>query len=527
MASPQSGVPGGANPWLVALTVGLAAFMEVLDISIANVALQHIAGSLSASQDESTWILTSYLVTTAIVLPVSGWLASRIGRKRYFIGCIAGFSLASLACGIAPSLGLLIIARGLQGVAGGGLQPNSQAILADTFPPEKRGQAFAVYGLAVVFAPAIGPTLGGWITDNFSWRWVFLLNVPIGIVLSLLAARMLADPPALVAKRKAQRGAFDFDYVGFALLVVGMGALQIVLDKGQEDDWFGSSFITWFSLAAVLALVAFVVWELRRADPIVDLRLLADRNFAVGNLLMFMLGLALLGTTALLPLYVQSLFDYTATDAGLVISPGGFAVMLTMPLVGALSGKIDTRILIGLGFAGTALALYAMTRFNGAIDYATIAWARVYQSLPLAFLFIPINLTAMAAVPSAKSNNATAIINMMRNLGGSFGISIVTTLIARREQYHQSMLVEHASPLDTPYTVAARHLQNAYLAWSGSAVDAVHQAQAAIYAMVQKQAALLSFNDAFWLMAVVLAAMVPLVLLLRKPHPASASPPAL
>ncbi|HEY1300432.1 MAG TPA: DHA2 family efflux MFS transporter permease subunit [Stellaceae bacterium] len=514
MASPRAGVAGGANPWAIALTVGLATFMEVLDISIANVALQHIAGSLSASQDEATWVLTSYLVTNAIVLPVSGWLASRIGRKRYFTGCIAGFSLASLVCGLAPSLGMLIIARGLQGAAGGGLQPNSQAILADTFPPERRGQAFAVYGLAVVFAPAIGPTLGGWITDNFSWRWVFLLNVPIGMALSLLATRMLADPPALIARRKARHGAFD--YVGFALLVIGMGALQIVLDKGQEDDWFGSSFITSLSLAAALALVAFVVWELRRGDPIVDLRLLADRNFAVGNLLMFMLGLALLATTTLLPLYVQGLFGYTATDAGLVISPGGFAVMLTMPVVGYLSGKVDSRILVGLGFAGTAAALFAMTRFDGAIDYATIAWARVYQSLPLAFLFIPINLTAMAAIPTAKSNNATAIVNMMRNLGGSFGISIVTTLIARREQYHQSVLVEHVTPLSTPYAASVHQLQQAYLAHSGSAIDALHRAQAAIYAMVQKQAALLSFNDAFWAMAVVLAAMVPLVLLLRK-----------
>jgi MFS transporter, DHA2 family, multidrug resistance protein len=517
MLSRQSGVAGGASPWLIALTVGLAAFMEVLDISIANVALEHIAGSLAASQEESTWVLTSYLVTNAIVLPISGWLASTIGRKRYFIGCIIGFSLTSLLCGLAPSLGALIIARGLQGITGGGLQPSSQAILADTFPPEKRGQAFAAYGIAVVFAPAIGPTLGGWITDNFTWRWVFLLNVPVGIALSIVAARMLADPPDLTARRQAARGAgLNLDYVGFALLLIGMGALQIVLDRGQEDDWFGSAFITRLAIVAALGLVAFVVWELRRADPIVDLRLLGDRNFAVGSLLMFMLGFVLLATTTLLPLFAQTLLGYTATDAGLVMSPGGFVVMLTMPVIGVLGGRIDARLLIAVGFAGSALALYSMTRFDAEIDYATIAWARVFQSLALTLLFIPINTTAMAGMPRAKSNNASAIINMMRNIGGSFGISVVTTLIARREQYHQSVLVAHVSPLSHPYATAVHQLQQTYLGYSGSAVDALRQAQAQILAMVHKQAALLSFNDCFWAMAVVMAAMLPVVLLMRR-----------
>ncbi len=350
MQTPDSGATAGSNPWLIAMTVGLAAFMEVLDISIANVALEHIAGSMSASQDEATWVLTSYLVTNAIVLPISGWLASTIGRKRYLLGCIMGFSVTSLLCGTAPSLSVLIVARGLQGITGGGLQPNSQAILADTFPPERRGQAFAAYGLAVVFAPAIGPTLGGWLTDNLSWRWVFLINVPVGIILSLLVARLISDPPAQVEQRRARLHAgLDLDYVGFALLLVGMGALQIVLDKGQEDDWFGSSFITHLSILAAVALVALVVWELRRADPIVDLRLLARRNFAVGNLLMFVLGFTLLGTTVLLPLYAQTMLGYTATEAGMVISPGGFALLLVMPAVGFLSGKVDARYLIAAG----------------------------------------------------------------------------------------------------------------------------------------------------------------------------------
>ena len=520
MGSTQLSVPGGSSPWLVTITVGFAAFMEVLDISIANVALQHIAGSLAASADESTWVLTSYLVTNAIVLPISGWLASMIGRKRYFISCIIGFSITSLLCGTAPSLAVLIIARGLQGITGGGLQPNAQAILADTFPPARRGMAFAAYGIAVVFAPAIGPTLGGWITDNFTWRWVFLLNVPVGILLSLLAGRVLTDPPELVARRKVRLGAgLNLDYIGLTLLVLGMGALQIVLDKGQEDDWFASAFITRLSVVSAVSLICFVVWELRRADPIVDLRLLADRNFAVGNVLMFVLGFALLATTALLPLFVQTLLGYTATDAGLVISPGGLALMLMMPVVGALSGKIDARWLIALGFVGCALALYLMTRFDGEIDYATIAWARTYQSVPLALLFIPINTVAMAAMPMAKSNNASAIINMVRNIGGSVGISLATTLIARREQYHQSVLVEHTTSLSSQYNAAVHALQQAYLAYSGSAVDALHQAQAQIYAMVQRQAAFLSFNDAFWVMAIILVAMIPLAFLMCKPPP--------
>jgi MFS transporter, DHA2 family, multidrug resistance protein len=518
MPSRQAGVPGGVSPWLVAVTVGLAAFMEVLDISIANVALEHIAGSLSASQEESTWVLTSYLVTNAIVLPTSGWLASAIGRKRYFIGCIIGFSLTSLLCGLAPSLGGLIIARGLQGITGGGLQPSSQAILADTFPPEKRSQAFAAYGIAVVFAPAIGPTLGGWITDNLTWRWVFLLNVPVGVMLSMLAARILVDPPDLAARRQARRGAgLDLDYLGFALLLIGMGALQIVLDRGQEDDWFSSAFITRLTIVAAVGLVAFVVWEVRRADPIVDLRLLADRNFAVGNLLMFVLGFVLLATTTLLPLFAQTLLGYTATEAGLVMSPGGFLVMLGMPVVGVLAPRIDARLLIAIGFAATALALYSMTRFDAEIDYATIVWARMCQSLALTLLFIPITTTALAGMPRAKSNNASAIINVTRNLGGSFGISAVTTLIARREQYHQSVLVAHVSPLNSPYTAALGRLQHAYLAFSGSAVDALQQAEAKVMAMVQQQAAVMSFIDCFWAMAMVAAAMLPLVLLIRRP----------
>jgi MFS transporter, DHA2 family, multidrug resistance protein len=504
----------GVSPWVVAPTVGLAAFMEVLDISIVNVALQHVAGSLSASADESTWVLTSYLVTNAIVLPVSGWLSSRIGRKRYFLGCIVGFGITSLLCGLAPTLLLLIVARGLQGAAGGGLQPSAQAILADSFPPERRGQAFAAYGLAVVFAPAIGPTVGGWITDNFTWRWVFLLNVPVAIVLTMLAMRVLADPPEEAAARRS-RAAGGLDYLGFALLVLGMCALQVVLDKGQENDWFASSLIVDLSVAAAIALPAFVVWELRRADPIVDLRLLVNRSFAVGNLLMFMLGFVLLGSTVLLPLFVQLLLGYTATDAGLVLSPGGLALMLMMPLVGVLSGKLDARWLIAAGLGITALAMFHMTEFDADIDYRTVAWARVYQSLGLGLLFIPINTAAYRGVPAEKNNNASAIINMMRNIGGSVGIATLTTFVARRQQYHQSVLVGHVTPYGAPTRNALDALQQLAGPHHGSAVDALHQAQAMLYAMVQKQAAVLSYIDGFWLTGVVLVALLPLVFVMR------------
>jgi MFS transporter, DHA2 family, multidrug resistance protein len=510
----------GVSPWIVAPTVGLAAFMEVLDISIVNVSLEHVAGSMAATPDEATWILTAYLVTNAIVLPISGWLSQTFGRKRYFLGCIIGFSITSLFCGLAPSLGLLIIARGLQGMTGGGLQPTSQAILADAFPPEKRGQAFAAYGMAVVFGPAIGPTVGGWITDNIDWRWVFLINVPVGIIVSLLAMRVLTDAPQEIAARRARAGkGLNLDYIGFALLVVGMCALQVVLDKGQEDDWFASSLITDLSVTAVVALVAFVIWELRRAEPIVDLHLLRDRAFASGNVLMFMLGFALMGTTVLLPLFVQTLLGYTAEQAGLVLSPGGFATMVMMPIVGMLSGRIDARLLIIVGLVGTATAMFHMSGFNIGISYPTIAWARVYQSLGLALLFIPINTAAYQRVPADKNANASAIINMMRNIGGSVGIALLTTYLARREQANQVTLIRHVTPYSAPTGQMLQRLQQIYHAGHGSAVGALHAAQAQLYAIVQTQADVLSYIDAFWVVGAVLAAMIPLVLLLRRPQP--------
>jgi MFS transporter, DHA2 family, multidrug resistance protein len=496
----------------------------VLDISIVNVSLQHVAGSMAATPDEATWILSAYLVTNAIVLPISGWLSETFGRKRYFLGCIIAFSITSLFCGLAPTLSLLIVARGLQGIAGGGLQPTSQAFLADAFPPERRGQAFAAYGLAVIFAPAIGPTVGGWITDHMTWRWVFLINVPVGIVVSALAMHILPTRPEAVAARRARRWRdLRLDYIGLILLAIGMFALQIVLDKGQEDDWFGSALITDLVVIAAVALVAFIVWEWRRDDPIVDLHLFRDRAFAAGNLMMFMLGFALMGTTAMLPLFVQTLLGYTAEQAGMVLSPGGFAVMFMMPVVGALSGRIDARLLITVGLIGTAIAMFHMSGFDLSVDYSTLGWARVYQSLGLGLLFIPINTAVFQGVPTDKNANASAIINMMRNIGGSIGIAILDTYIARREQANQVLLIRHVTPYSWQTNQMLQQLQHAFMAAHGSAVGALHQAQAELYAIVQQQAAVLSYLDAFWLVGAVLVAMVPLVLLLRKPRQGAAA----
>ena len=516
----------GRSHWVIAPVVAMATFMEVLDISIANVALQHIAGSMSASVDESTWVLTSYLVTNAIILPVSGWMSSVFGRKRFYLACILGFGASSLLCGMAPNLAMLIVFRAIQGLTGGGLQPSSQAILADTFPPQQRGMALAFYGIAVVFAPAIGPTLGGWITDNFTWRWVFLINVPISILLFFLISAMIEDPPHLVAARAERlKQGFSIDYLGFGLLAVGIGFLQVVLDKGQEDDWFSSSFIATSAAVSALALVSVVIWELSRDDPIVDLGLLRNRNFAIANILLFMLGFVLLGSTTLLPEYVQELLGYTAVDAGLVMSPGGFAMLFLMPVVGRMTGKVDARYMIAFGLAVSSLALYAMTSLDITIDFWRIAIYRVFQSAGLAFLFIPINAVAYIGLPPAKNNNASALINLSRNLGGSVGIALAATVLARRAQFHQARLADHISSYSQPYLDKLHTLQAHLAAQGGAAVDALQHAEAMIAGMVQQQAQVLSFIDDFMLLAVLFAALIPLAFLLRRPPAGVGAPP--
>jgi DHA2 family multidrug resistance protein len=508
--------PPAVNPWIIALTVTLATFMEVLDTSVANVALPHIAGSLSAGQDESTWVLTSYLVSNAIVLPMSGWFSSLIGRKRFYMSCVAVFTVSSFLCGLAPSLGTLIFFRVLQGAGGGGLQPSEQAILADTFAPAKRGMAFAVYGMAVVLAPAIGPTLGGWITDNFTWRWIFFINIPVGILSLLLTNQLISDPPEM--KRHAP-GSIKIDYIGLGLLALGLGTLQVVLDKGQRDDWFGSHFIVTMSAICVVSLIAVIIWEWRHKNPIIDLHLFSERSFAIGNLLMFMVGFALLSSTVLIPLFLQTLLGYTAQEAGLSLMPGGFAILLCMPLVGFLLGRVDARRLLLFGLAVLSLALFHMTRFDTAIDFRTAATSRVFQTIGLAFLFVPINTAAYAFVPKGKNNAASGLINLSRNIGGSVGISLVTTMLARRAQVHQVTLAEHIHPGSTTFQSMLNSATHLFISRGSSAHEASRQAYALIANMLDQQATVLAYIDNFRLLGFCVLFMIPLVFLMKKAKP--------
>ncbi len=504
------------NPWIIALAVTLATFMEVLDTSIANVALPHIAGSLSAGQDESTWVLTSYLVSNAIVLPLSGWLSSIIGRKNFYMGCVALFTISSFMCGLAPNLAVLIICRILQGAGGGGLQPSEQAILADTFPPAKRGMAFAVYGMAVVTAPAIGPTLGGWITDNFSWRWIFFINIPVGILSLLLTSRLIQDPPYFKRRKLAET---SIDYVGLGFVALGLGTLQVVLDKGQREDWFESNFIVILSVISVLALIFVVVWEWKHKDPIIDLHLFRDRTFGISNLLMFMLGFALLGSTLLLPLFSQTLLGYTAQQAGLALMPGGFAIIVLLPLVGFLLSRYTPRWLLLFGLVVLSFSLFHMTGFDLQMDFRTVAGARVLQAVGMAFLFVPINTAAYAFLPREKNNAASGLMNLARNMGGSVGISVVTTMLDRRTQVHLTDLSRNLTAASPALSAMLGGASKAMQAHGASAAAATQQAYALIQGTVQRQATMLAYIDCFWFLGVAIMCMIPAVFLMRKSKP--------
>jgi DHA2 family multidrug resistance protein len=501
------------NPWIIALAVTLATFMEVLDTSIANVALPHIAGSLSAGQDESTWVLTSYLVSNAIVLPLSGWLSSIVGRKRFYMGCVFLFTVSSFLCGFAPNLPALIIFRILQGAGGGGLQPSEQAILADTFPPAKRGMAFAVYGIAVVMAPAIGPTLGGWITDNYSWRWIFFVNIPVGILSLLLTSRLIQDPPYF---RRRKLSETKIDYVGLGFVALGLGALQIVLDKGQRDDWFESHFILILSAVSAVSLLFVIWWEWRHKDPIIDLHLFKERTFAVSNLLMFMLGFALLGSTLLLPLFLQTLMGYTAQLSGMALSPGGFVIMLMMPLVGFLLSRYDGRYLLLFGLSMLSFSLFHMTRFTLGIDFKTAVYARMLQAVGLAFLFVPINTAAYAYLPREKNNAASGLMNLARNIGGSVGISFVTTMLDRRTQKHLSDLMTQLTGANAHFQAVLRGIAGSLVAHGTSPADAQRQAYGVVYNVAQRQATLLAYVDDFYILGFAILAMIPMVFLMKR-----------
>ena len=508
------------NPWIIALTVTLATFMEILDTSIANVALPHISGSLGAGQDESTWVLTSYLVANAIILPMSSWLSLIVGRKRFYMGCVFLFTVSSMMCGFAPSLPLLIFFRVLQGASGGGLGPSEQAILADTFPPEKRGMAFAIYGMAVVVAPVLGPVMGGYITDNYSWRWIFFINVPVGILSLILVSRLIQDPPALKAERRRRLSSgLRIDYIGMSLLAVGLGSLQFVLDKGERDDWFSSDKIVALSIIAAVCLVVVVFWEARQKQPVFDVSLFRNRSYAISQAMMFMVGFVLYGSTTLLPLMVQTLFGYSATNAGWVLTPGGIVIMVMMPITGVLVGKIQARWLLGIGFVGQALALLHMSHFELGTDYKTFVLARIMQSASLAFLFIPINVAAYIGVPTEKNNDVSSAVNLMRNLGGSFGIAIAATIESRRLQYHRSVLAEHIHPGSSALQQALQGAQQAFIGAGYSATDAAHRAWAMVDGMVQQQAAMLAFNDAFWILGMMFLLIAPAIFLMRANKP--------
>jgi MFS transporter, DHA2 family, multidrug resistance protein len=515
------GFTGGHNPWAIALTVSMATFMEVLDTSIANVSLPHIAGNLSVSQDESTWVLTSYLVSNAIVLPISGWFATRFGRKRFYMACVALFTASSFLCGVAPNLGLLLLFRVLQGIGGGGLAPSEQAILRDTFPARQLGMAMAVYGMAVVLAPAIGPTLGGYITDHFSWRWVFFINVPVGLLSLVLSRRMVVDPPRLVEARSRAGG---IDYVGLGLVAVGLGALEYVLDRGQELDWFAAPAIVAFATISAVALVSFVVWEWRHEDPVVDVRLFKERGFAIANLMMLVLGITLYGSTVLLPQYLQIWMGYSAQQAGMVLSPGALVIVALMPLVGRLVTRVDARWLIAAGFGALAVALLHMARtLYPGIDFSTATWLRIYQAAGMAFLFVPINTIVYAGISPTRNNAVSGIVNLSRNMGGDIGIALVTTLIARRSQFHQANLAAHLDAGSASLVAKLGSLTRALQHAGDTSVEAARQAYGIIYRQLAQQAQTLAYADVVFVFACFAAAMMPLVFLMRR----SAAAPAM
>ena len=513
---------GSINPWVIAVTVTLATFMEVLDTSIANVALPHISGSLSASADESTWVLTSYLVSNAIILPLSGWISGLIGRKRFYMSCVALFTVSSFLCGLAPSLGVLVLFRILQGVGGGGLQPSEQAILNDTFSIEKRGMAFAVYGVAVVVAPTIGPWLGGWITDSFSWRWIFYINVPVGILSLFLTYWLVSDPPYM--KRAKVKDGFRIDYIGIGLISLGLGSMQIILDKGQREDWFSSGFIQVFFVLMLVGILAGILWELRHKHPVVDLRMLKDRNFAVATVAMFFLGFVLYASTVLIPQFLQQMMGYTAELAGLALSPGGAVIMFMMPVVGFLVSRVNTKYLIAFGCTVSAVALFVMAGWDLQIDYSHAVRARMLQSFGLAFLFIPINVSAFSFVPKEKSNMGTGIINLARNIGASVGIATVTTLLERRTQFHQAQLMEHVNPLSNAYHNLVAGTQ-AKLILAGSGLhEASSQAAGMVYGTVQRQAAMLAFVDNFHMLGAIFLIVIPVLMFLKRPPKGVSAP---
>jgi MFS transporter, DHA2 family, multidrug resistance protein len=511
------------NPWAVALTVTLATFMEVLDTSIANVSLPHIAGNLSVSEEEATWVLTSYLVSNAIILPISAWFSRMMGRKRFYMMCVALFTCSSFLCGLAPSLSVLVICRILQGAGGGGLQPSEQSILADTFPAAKRGMAFAVYGMAVVVAPAIGPTLGGWITDNYSWRWIFYINVPIGFISLYLTHKLVEDPPYLIAERA--KGRPRIDYPGLGMLVIGIGCLQMVLDKGQEKDWFSTTWIAALFVIAIYTLIAWVVWEYYHPSPIVEIRLFRNRNFSTAMFFTFVLGIVLFGTTVVIPQFLQLLLGYPAQLAGEAMAGGGFMMLLMMPIAGQLVSRVDPRGMMAFGFLATAASLYFIaTHLSLQMDFKTAALLRTYQTLGLAFIFLPSSILAYVGTPREKNNQISAMNSFVRNIGGSIGIALISTMLTRQAQKHQVYMTAHTDSGNAAFRQLASGITQT-LTQRGAA-HPQQQAYGRIAGMVTGQATTLAYIDIITVMAVVVALLSPLVLLMRRPKAGGPAPAA-
>ncbi len=501
------------NPWIITIAVMLATFMEVLDTTVVNVSIPHISGNLSATYEEGTWVVTSYLVANAIILPMAGWLASYFGRRRMLLACVAGFSIASLLCGMATSLPQLITFRVLQGLAGGGLQPLAQAILFETFPKEKHGQAMAAYGLGIIVAPIVGPTLGGWITDNYTWRWIFYLNIPVGVLSLIMMARFIHDPPYIQRNRDG-----SVDLWGIGLLALGLGSLQILLDTGQRKDWLGSRDIRIEAFLCVVGLLFFVIREFTVEHPIVDLRALKDRSFAVGVLLMSAVGFCLYASLVLLPQYLETLLNYPSMQAGLALSPRGLGSFALTFIVGAIASRMDVRKLLILGFLVGAMTMFMFSGLNLNAGYWDIFWPQVMQGGAMACMFIPLAAAAMSHVSREKMGNATSIFNLMRNIGASIGIAMVETVQFRKQQTHINVLGEHVHPQSLAARQMFEAMKSYFMSQGSSAATATQQAYGTVWSMVQRQAAMLAYNDTFLFLGLMFVAMIPFVFLLRKPR---------
>jgi DHA2 family multidrug resistance protein len=507
------------NPWIVAIAVMFATFMEVLDTTVVNVSLPHIAGSLSATIDEATWALTSYLVANAIILPMTGWLASRFGRKNLLLLSVLGFTLSSMLCGLAPNLPMLIVFRCLQGATGGAMQPLSQAVLLEAFPPQDRGKAMGFWGLGIVVAPIFGPVLGGWLTDNYSWRWVFYINIPVGIASLVMTRLFIFDPPYL---RQQER---RVDYWGIGMLAVGIGALQFVLDKGQEDDWFASNTITTLAIVSGVTLIWLIIHELRTEDPVVDLRVFKERSYAVGVLLMTIMGFVLYGSLVLLPIMLQTLLGYPPMLAGIAMAPRGVGSFIFMPLTGLLTGKFDPRKLLALGFLIGGLTLLWLARLNLQAGYWDIFWPQLIQGASLSLLFVPLTTASMASISRERMGNATSLFNLMRNIGGSIGIAVTGTMLVRRQQAMTTVLGSHVTAYDAGSQQMFNQVRSGFAAAGADAVTATNRAYAALFGTVLRQSSMVSFVTIFQLLGLIFIALIPLVLIMKRPQH-SGPPPA-